>query len=980
MDHLARLAPAGRDPAAPAAPEPLAGRLVAALEDVSRLLTARAISDQELLETTARVLATALDGSSVVWRREPEGRHLRAAACFDPDAGRLEMLRAALEGHHPSATDGILARALESTGLEEVPAVAWEALGAPPDGAGRAGGAERTGGADGAACLLLLPLRCHYAAPGVVAVRRPLRAGRLTDLDRALVEHLTDSVSLGLDTTRLVRAGGQAMARRRRAEASAWAVTDLVAGVAADEAGGDVLIFACDEAGVVTALGGALAGLLGVDAGSARGALLLDLLGDELPLGSLLRRILAGERLSKVPFRHGERRLELSGHPVEGPDGAPAGFAGLVADVSARRRRARRDDPAVLVSSARQEAIADLGQWALVGIDFSDLLEDALDVVTTQLEVDTAHVFEALPEAEFLTLTCNRGTAVAGHELLSADPTSSPASYALASQETVVCEEVALDGRFEVPELWERTKAVSVVEVPIPGQDGPVGVLGAGRETPGRFGDDDVAFLKAVANVLAGAAARHRAERAIRAQALQDPLTGLPNRLMLADHGVRFAGPQDPTTRLSGDGRSVFVFDIDRFKEINDTLGHAIGDLVLLEVSRRLRTIPGPVELVARLGGDEFALVVRGLGSTEAEDRLASEVLATLGESLEVGGVHLRLRGSIGIASADVGPDGGALDVPSLLRRAEVALYQAKSEHLGSRRYSDDLERSSLSRLALASELTEAIERGQLVLDYQPKVLARSGHVIGVEALVRWHHPTRGVLNPDVFVPLAEQTGVIRELTSWVLARALAECAAWHRSGWPLPVAVNLSAGTVHDPALLDAVLAATARPGLPTSAIELEVTESAVMRDPEGAMRSLSDLAERGVHVALDDFGTGYSSLAYLQRLPVKSVKIDKSFVKPLATDDVAQAIVRAVVDLGHSLHLSVIAEGVDSAAVLEAAQRLGCDAVQGFHVATPMAPQVLHQWLASKGGLPRAGSIDWQRRDPSSDDEEPPEAADPR
>jgi diguanylate cyclase (GGDEF)-like protein len=411
---------------------------------------------------------------------------------------------------------------------------------------------------------------------------------------------------------------------------------------------------------------------------------------------------------------------------------------------------------------------------------------------------------------------------------------------------------------------------------------------------------------------------------------------------------------------MSGAERTVFVLDIDRFKEINDTLGHAIGDLVLLEVARRLRRLGEPVELVARLGGDEFALVARStqrdddrLAARIDEDRLASRILSVLGEPLDVGGVNLRLRGSIGIASADVDREGKPLEVPALLRRAEAAMYQAKTEHQGLRRYSDDLERSSLSRLALASELAEAIEKGQLRLDYQPKVRCSDGGITGVEALVRWQHPTRGLLLPDVFVPLAEQTGIIRELTSWVLARALAECAAWHRAGHAVPVAVNLSAGTVHDPALLDTVMSATARAGLLPAAIELEITESAVMRDPAGALRSLEALTARGVRFSLDDFGTGYSSLGYLQRLPVASVKIDKSFVMPLGkgNDSVASAIVRAVVELGHSLHLDVIAEGVDSPSVEEAVTSLGCDAMQGFYIAMPMEAQALQPWIAEHG-----------------------------
>ncbi len=276
-------------------------------------------------------------------------------------------------------------------------------------------------------------------------------------------------------------------------------------------------------------------------------------------------------------------------------------------------------------------------------------------------------------------------------------------------------------------------------------------------------------------------------------------------------------------------------------------------------------------------------------------------------------------------------------------------MHLAKAEHRGIRHYSDELERSSLSRLALASELADALDKNEFHLDYQPKIDARTRIVAGVEAVVRWRHPTRGLLLPDVFVPLAEQTGMIRELTSWVLQEALSACAGWHRAGRLIPVAVNLSAATLHDPELMDAVTTAVSRSGLPPESIELEITESAIMFDPEGALQSLESLVSFGVRLSLDDFGTGYSSLSYLQRLPVIAVKIDKSFVEPLLSDDRAKAIVLAVVNLAHSLSLSVIAEGVDSEAVMEQLIALGCDALQGFYVASPMSPNRLERWIAA-------------------------------
>jgi len=629
-------------------------------------------------------------------------------------------------------------------------------------------------------------------------------------------------------------------------------------------------------------------------------------------------------------------------------DPAVGGFIVTIRDVTTRLESEER----LASSASRQAALADLGRWALVGLPYPDLVADAVTLLGEQLAVDFVHVFEATPEAAFVTLTASQGHDPSGPELLSTDPTSSPVSFALVTQETVVCDDLVREARFEVPDLWTRSEAMSVIEAPIPGQDSPVGVLGVGCRSPRHFAEEDVSFVVAVANVLAAAAARGRAEAAIRDQALHDPLTGLANRLVLAEHGHTRAAPNQ--SEMSGARRTVLVVDIDRFKEVNDTLGHAVGDLVLVEVARRLRGLADPVELVARLGADEFAIVASSAAFDVNAEVMASRVLAALAEAIDVGGVRLRLRASVGVAEADVDENGLSLAVPVLLHRAEAAMYLAKAEHRGVRHYSDDLERSSVSRLALASELADALDKHELRLVYQPKIDARTGVVTGVEALVRWRHPTRGLLLPDVFIPLAEQTGMIRELTNWVLQKALFECAGWHRAGRLLPVAVNLSAATVHDPELMGAVTNAVSHSGLPPESIELEITESAVMFDPEGALRSLESLVDYGVRLSLDDFGTGNSSLSYLQRLPVTAVKIDKSFVEPLLSDETAKAIVRAVVDLAHSLSLSVIAEGVDSGAVMEQLTALGCDALQGFYVASPMSPDRLELWIATNS--PRA------------------------
>ncbi len=292
-----------------------------------------------------------------------------------------------------------------------------------------------------------------------------------------------------------------------------------------------------------------------------------------------------------------------------------------VAEHETRRRHLLDED------AAGQAALDDLGRRALVGLDYADLVVDAVKLVGEHVRIDVVHLLETAPESDFLTLKASTGHGVSDHELTSTEPTSSPASFAFASRESVVSDDLRNEERFEVPELWSAAGLVSVMEVPIPGPDMPAGVIGVGRRHFSPFSEEESGFVTAVADVLASAAARSRAETAIRAQAGRDPLTGLPNRFLLADHSIGSSGPPGSFTPMSGADRTVLVIDIDRFKEINDTLGHAIGDLVLLEVSRRLADFGDPVELVARLGSDEFAVVARRTGGAEGDDRFAGRLL-----------------------------------------------------------------------------------------------------------------------------------------------------------------------------------------------------------------------------------------------------------------------------------------------------------------------------------------------------------------
>jgi diguanylate cyclase (GGDEF)-like protein len=425
----------------------------------------------------------------------------------------------------------------------------------------------------------------------------------------------------------------------------------------------------------------------------------------------------------------------------------------------------------------------------------------------------------------------------------------------------------------------------------------------------------------------------------IRHQAYHDDLTGLPNRRLLRE--------QLEAALASAPGRpvAVLLLDLDRFKEVNDTFGHPGGDELLRRVSVRIASETEPDLLVARLGGDELAVLALGRSTTEALD-LARDVRAIVGAPLTIDGVPVAVEASVGVA---LSPDDGA-DADTLLHRADVAMYAAKARRLGVARYDEGFDTSDRDRLALMSELRGALERGEIVLHYQPKVDLRSGDVCGVEALVRWEHPLRGLVPPGQFVPYAERSGLTRELTRRVLGLALEQAAAWRAAGEPLPVAVNVTMFDLLDPGFAGEVASLLERSGVPPVDLQLELTESAVMSEPERVVGVLERISKLGVGLAVDDFGTGYSSLGHLGSLPVDTIKIDRSFVAALVADDGKRAIVAATIDLGHALDLKVVAEGVENAEVAARLRELGCDVAQGYGLGRPVPANELAPRRASR------------------------------
>ncbi|MFF1547589.1 putative bifunctional diguanylate cyclase/phosphodiesterase [Streptomyces sp. NPDC058291] len=437
--------------------------------------------------------------------------------------------------------------------------------------------------------------------------------------------------------------------------------------------------------------------------------------------------------------------------------------------------------------------------------------------------------------------------------------------------------------------------------------------------------------------------ARARAE-----EQLRDPLTGLPNRQWLLE---RIWTALDDAERI-GARAALMLIDLDRFRSVNDTLGHLAGDRLLLQIADRLRiALPRGAE-VARLGGDEFAVLLPVADSTTSASRIARALVADLGSPLDLDGLTLVLEASAGVA---VFPD-HALDAEGLLRRADVAMYQAKRDRTGVEVYESKRDSNTPDRLGLLGDLRRALDAHEVQLHYQPKVRF-DGQVAGLEALVRWVHPERGKVPPDEFIAIAESSGLMPHLTEYVLDTALAQVARWRAQGLYVPVAVNVSPRDVHTPGFAGSVAARLARHAVPAGALQLEITEHVLLEDPQRAADTLNALTGHGVKMSLDDFGTGYSSLVHLRRLPVSELKIDRSFVARLAVDAEDAAIVRCTVDLAHSLGLLVVAEGVEDDETWERLRDLGCDAVQGWLVAAAMPPEETTAWLRARG------SRGWQR-----------------
>ncbi len=426
-------------------------------------------------------------------------------------------------------------------------------------------------------------------------------------------------------------------------------------------------------------------------------------------------------------------------------------------------------------------------------------------------------------------------------------------------------------------------------------------------------------------------------------QAHHDELTGLPNRKLL----IRRTSEALGEAATSGTKAGFLLLDLDRFKEVNDTLGHAVGDRLLRIVAHRLTHSVRPGDLVARLGGDEFAVLLPSVREVGAASEVAARLRAAVSEPIRLEGMSFDIEASVGIA---LYPD-DATGFELLMQHADVAMYLAKERRSGVERYVADSDRNSPARLALLGDLRRGMDRQELELHYLPKVVLETGRTAGMEALVRWRHPVRGLMTPEEFIPLVEQSYLMHDLTSVVVDRTLAQAAAWQADGLRVQVSLNVAARDLIDAGLAGTIGRGLERYGLPPEALLLEINERVLTSEPAYAATAVDALSALGVALSLDDFGTGYSSLVRLKRLPVSEVKIDSSFIRRLLVSADDEVIVQSIVDLVRALDIDSVAEGVESAEVAAALRVMGCKAAQGWHFSRPLTSVAATAWLASHG-----------------------------
>ncbi|WP_440997842.1 EAL domain-containing protein [Arhodomonas sp. SL1] len=596
--------------------------------------------------------------------------------------------------------------------------------------------------------------------------------------------------------------------------------------------------------------------------------------------------------------------------PKKDDAGNVVGVSGTVQDVTARKRA----EQALRSRAHQQVLVARIGRLALSMGDLDHVFTEAATAISDGLGVQYSKVILLDRSSTAFILEAGVGwqAGCVGRKVHSRSA-GSQLDYAVESEEPVIVDDFRSEPRFTPSELLTTHQIVSGIDVLIGSVERPFGVLGAYARESRQFSTDDAGFLQGLANTLSAAIERKNTDEKLNYIAQHDALTGLPNRSLFTDRLVVALAQAE----RSGNPLAVLFIDLDRFKNVNDVFGHGIGDEVLRDVATRFTHCVRATDMVSRQGGDEFLVVLPELGEAQDAARVAEKLLEAVSSPLTIDATEIVVGASIGIACF---PDNGR-DATALLSNADAAMYVAKEQGRNHYQfYSDEMNARAHERMELEGNLRHAVQRDELFLVYQPQFDLATGTIVGVEALLRWRHPTRGLIPPGQFIPIAEESGLIVPIGTWVLEAACTQHAEWLGTGWFTgTVAVNVSVRQFQQPDFVDRVVEALSRSGLRAGGLELEVTESLFMYNLEEVQQKLRELNELGVKIALDDFGTGYSSLSYLKQLPLHRLKIDQSFIRGLPEDRESGAIAIAIIHMGNSLGLNVLAEGIETQAQLD-------------------------------------------------------------